>query len=118
MTLRTRTETVTFTKPFRLGGFDGELPAGAYLVETDEELMRDISFPVYRRVTTVIHLQESPDRPGRRQTLTIDPQALEAALEHDQALAASPALAAAEAPADRAAHPQPRSGAEQMTGST
>lgn len=91
MTQRTRIETVTFTRPFRLGGFEVELPAGDYRVETDEELLQDISFPAYRRVMTLLHLREDPKRPGRKQTLTIDPQELEAALKRDKVPAAAQA---------------------------
>lgn len=85
MTIRTMTKTVTFRQPFRLDGFDEVLPAGAYCVETDEELLEGISFPVYRRILTLIHLHETPGRPGVTRTWKIDPKELEAALERDQA---------------------------------
>lgn len=49
MTTRTSKRTVVFRRPFVLGGFDEVLPAGAYNVETDEELLEGISFPAYRR---------------------------------------------------------------------
>jgi hypothetical protein len=66
MTTRTSKKTVTFRRPFVLGGFDEVLPAGAYSVETDEELLEGISFPAYRRVLTVIHLQAKSGRHGYR----------------------------------------------------
>jgi hypothetical protein len=50
MTTRTSNKTVTFRRPFVLGGFDEVLPAGAYCVETDEELLEGMSFPAYRRI--------------------------------------------------------------------
>jgi hypothetical protein len=90
MTIRTSKKTVTFSKPFVLGGFDEVLPAGAYSVETDEELLEGISFPVYRRILTLIHLHAKPDHPGLTQTLTIDPNELDAALKRDQAPAEIP----------------------------
>ena len=90
MTIRTSKRTVTFARPFVLGGFDEELPAGAYSVETDEEVLEGISFPVYRRILTVIHLHANPDHPGVTQTLTIDPNELDAALVRDQAPAEVP----------------------------
>ncbi|MDH3472732.1 MAG: hypothetical protein OEM59_03480 [Rhodospirillales bacterium] len=90
MTTRTSKKTVTFRRPFVLGGFDEVLPAGAYIVETDEELLEGISFPVYRRVSTLIHLHAKPGQPGRSQTLTIDPNELDAALKRDQALVEIP----------------------------
>lgn len=84
MTLRTRKETVTFASPFVLGGLDEELPAGTYEVETDEELLEGVSFPVYRRVLTVIYLRATSRRPGHTGALTIDPNELDAALERDR----------------------------------
>ena len=37
-----------------LKGVGRELPAGSYRVATDEELIEGLSFPVYRRVATMI----------------------------------------------------------------
>ena len=82
MTIRTSTKTVTFNHPFVLGGLGRPLPAGAYRIETDEELLDGTSVPVFRRVQTVIHLQV---KPGVSETRVIDPQALDAALQRDQA---------------------------------
>ncbi len=90
MTIRTSTKTVTFMKPFVLDGFDEELPAGAYRVETDEELLEGISFPAYRRVMTLIHLHEKPGCPGFAETMTIDPNELDAALLRDRTSAENP----------------------------
>jgi hypothetical protein len=73
---------VTFAHPFLLKGVDRELPAGDYRVVTDEELIEGLSFPVYRRVSTMIFV------PGQStssvEMVTIDPQELEAAQERDQ----------------------------------
>ena len=85
MTTRTSKKTVTFRRPFVLGGFDEVLPAGAYSVETDEELLEGMSFPAYRRILTVIHLNARSGHPGLTRTLTIDPNELDAALERDRA---------------------------------
>lgn len=85
MRMRTSKKTVTFRRPFVLGGFNEELPAGAYTVETDEELLEGISFPVYRRILTVIHLPAKPGYPGLTQTVAADPNELDAALMRDQA---------------------------------
>ncbi len=85
MTIRTSKKTVTFKRPFVLGGFDEVLPAGAYSVETDEELLDSVSFPAYRRTLTVMRLHPKPTHPGLTQTLTIDPNELDAALKRDQA---------------------------------
>ena len=82
MTTRTNARIVTFARPFFLKGVDRELPAGDYRVVTDEELIEGLSFPVYRRVSTMIFV------PGQStssvEMVTIDPQELEAAQERDQ----------------------------------
>ncbi len=74
-----------------MGGFDEVLAAGAYIVETDEELLEGISFPAYRRILTLIHLPANPGHPGLTRTWTIDPDELDAALKRDQAPAEIPA---------------------------
>jgi hypothetical protein len=51
---RTKRRTLTFKRPFTLTGVERQLPAGAYELVTDEELMEELSFPVYRRVATWI----------------------------------------------------------------
>jgi hypothetical protein len=54
MTTRSRRETVTFRHPFRIRGIDRQLPAGAYEVITDEEMIEGLSFASFRRVATMI----------------------------------------------------------------
>ena len=87
MTMRTSEKTVTFRRPFVVGGFDEVLPAGAYSVETDEELLEGISFAAYRRTSTLIHLHAKPSRPGLTWILSVDPNELDAALRREQASA-------------------------------
>jgi hypothetical protein len=50
MTTRSHRKPVAFSRPFELKGVDRVLPAGDYRVVTDEELIEESSFPVYRRV--------------------------------------------------------------------
>ncbi len=87
MTIRTSKTTVTFAWPFELDELDEVLPAGAYEVETDEELLEGVSFPAYRRISTLIHLHASSGNPRLTRTLAIDPTELDAALARDQASA-------------------------------
>lgn len=54
MSIRSRRETITFNHPFRIRGIDRLLPAGAYEVVTDEEMIEGLSFAVWRRVATMI----------------------------------------------------------------
>jgi hypothetical protein len=53
MTLRSRRETITFQHPFRIRGVDRLLPAGAYEVITDEEMIEGLSFAAFRRTVTM-----------------------------------------------------------------
>ena len=57
---RSRRETVTFKHPFQIKGIDRRLPAGAYEVVTDEELIEGLSFPCFRRVATMIMIPGAP----------------------------------------------------------
>jgi hypothetical protein len=78
MTMRTTTKTVTFHRPFYLKGIDRLLPPANYRVVTDEELIEGLSFPAYRRASTVIFVPaESVEM------VTIDPSNLQAAMERD-----------------------------------
>ena len=54
MTTRTTSRTIAFRRPFLLRGFDSERPAGAYVVDTEEELLESLSFPAWTRVATTI----------------------------------------------------------------
>jgi hypothetical protein len=84
MTTRTREKTVTFVSTFELKGIDYPLPAGEYRVRTDEALIESLSFPVYRRVATVMFVPARAQR-GAVEMVTIEPAALQEALERDAA---------------------------------
>lgn len=88
MTVRTTATTITFNHPFQLDCLNEILPPGSYSVETDEELIEGVSFLAYRRVLTIIHLDGRPGHRSQKQTLTIDPRDLDAALRRDAAIAA------------------------------
>ena len=80
MTTRVTTKTVIFAHPFVVSAMDGEQPPGIYTVETEEELLESISFPVHRRVSTVMFCHGPA---GITRFVTIDPQVLDAALARD-----------------------------------
>ena len=82
---RTSEKTVTFCRPFVLGGSDEAFPAGNYGVETEEEFVMGASFPVYRRIATVMRLPSTSGNPRLTRALTIDPDDLDAALARDRA---------------------------------
>ena len=74
---------MTFAHPFLLKGVDRILGAGDYRVVTDEELIEELSFPVYRRVATMIFLPAESGSASTVEMVTIDPQDLQAAQELD-----------------------------------
>ena len=80
MNPRTSRRSVSFRAPFRLSGLDGLQPAGTYIIETDEELLEELSFPAYRRVSTSIVM---PRGASSYQMIRIDPAELEAAQARD-----------------------------------
>ncbi|PZA10123.1 hypothetical protein DNX69_22305 [Rhodopseudomonas palustris] len=84
MTTRTRRETIVFSHPFRLRGIDRELPAGVYAVVTDEELIEGLSFPVFRRVATMITIPCAPPHQASVEMIAIEPNALRDARQADR----------------------------------
>jgi len=83
MLTRTREKIWTFGRPFVLKGIDRTLAAGSYRVTTDEELIEGLSFPVYRRVATMIFVPGQTG--GSVEMLVVDPAELAAARERDAA---------------------------------
>jgi hypothetical protein len=90
MTMRTTTKIVTFHRPFCLKGVDRLLPPADYRVMTDEELIEGLSFPAYRRASTVIFVPA--ESRCAVEMVTIDPLDLQAAQELD-AMPDDPAIA-------------------------
>lgn len=79
---RTTRKTVQFNGPFSLESVGRTLPAGRYEVVTDEELIEGLSFPVYRRVATML-LVPAQSYQGTVEMLSVDPLQLAAAAERD-----------------------------------
>jgi len=92
MITRTRNTLVVFHHPFELRGVDRTLPPGEYRVMTDELLIEELSFPVYRRVSTVIFVPGQSPHASSVEMVTIDPRDLQAAQDRDNAMAAPPCL--------------------------
>ena len=89
MLTRTKRVTLTFQRPFSLKGVDRRLAAGEYEVATDEELIEGLSFPVYRRVATLIFLPADAGQQASMEMINIDPADLAAAQQLDQAALAT-----------------------------
>jgi hypothetical protein len=83
MMARSLSRDVVFNRPFLLKGIDRTLPAGSYRVVTDEELIDGLSFPVYRRVATMIFVPGPMQGTSSIEMVTIDPLDLQAALDRD-----------------------------------
>ncbi|MGB8893889.1 MAG: hypothetical protein WA322_25515 [Pseudolabrys sp.] len=84
MVTRTKRVTLTFQHPFSLKGVDRRLAPGGYEVVTDEELIEELSFPVYRRLATMI-LLPADARQSSIEMVTVEPADLAAAHERDSA---------------------------------
>jgi hypothetical protein len=83
MTMRTSSKTVSFARPFLLKGVDRVLAAGQYKVITDEELIEELSFPVYRRVATMIFVPADSQNSSSVEMVAIDPRNLKDAQDRD-----------------------------------
>ncbi|QCI63355.1 hypothetical protein [Phreatobacter stygius] len=83
MTIRTTSETFTFTKPFKLSNIDEIQPSGQYIVDTDEELIEGISRLAYRRVATRLHLPAIAASQAITQHVAIDRADFDRALVQD-----------------------------------
>ena len=90
MTLRTHRETLVFTQPFTLSGVEDVQAPGAYMVQTDEELLEGLSFLAYRRLATIIFVPLRHGEPGSLQAITVDPRELADALARDRSQAGQP----------------------------
>lgn len=77
--MRTTKSTVTFGAPFTVNGDVGELPAGTYDIEVDEEPIGGVESTAYRRVATLLLVRGV----GSTRSVQVDPKDLEAALQAD-----------------------------------
>jgi hypothetical protein len=101
VTTRSHTRSVVFACPFRLKGVERELPPGDYQVVTDEEMIEALSFPVYRRVATMIFVPAQSHRETSIEMICIDPEDLQAAQDKDKDAAQVPAAASRPATTER-----------------
>ncbi|UVK46968.1 hypothetical protein BPNPMPFG_002701 [Mesorhizobium sp. AR07] len=86
---RTTHSIAHFAAPFVLGGLEGQLPAGDYDIDHDEEVIEGMSRLAWRRVATFIHLPaRTVKNPTTSQLVAIDYVELETALKRDRENAA------------------------------
>jgi hypothetical protein len=93
MSLRTNRKFITFNHPFSLQADGRRFPAGSYEVVTDEELIEGLSFPVYRRIATMI-MVPAQSYAGTVEMLTIDPNELAAAIKNDTSASSAHTMSA------------------------
>ncbi|WIM10180.1 hypothetical protein [Enhydrobacter sp.] len=83
MSTRSTERTLTFRRQFSLSAVDGSLPAGHYLVVTEEEPLEGLSFAAWQRVRTLLFLPADALPGQAREVVPIDPNELDAALAAD-----------------------------------
>lgn len=79
MNTRSSRLTVTFSHPFVLAGYADELPAGAYEVIVEEELIQGLSLVAYRTAATYLLVHGKGCRAGRTELRLITQNDLETA---------------------------------------
>src|SRR5258708_14301930 len=100
MSIRTTSSTVRFSRPFILTGIGGKKPAGSYTVETDEELLQNVSVPAYRRISTLIRLPPRPDSTELARIVDLDPVELAAIVASDAKAASAASMYAVQTSID------------------
>lgn len=79
---RSKRETITFRRAFRVDGSEDLLAAGTYEVESTERQQDSFSFSGWHRIsTTIVQLDGSA---ACRQVTHVDPKSLAAALAADK----------------------------------
>jgi hypothetical protein len=84
MNMRSTRSTVTFSNPFTLPGYAGDLPAGAYEVLVEEELLPGLSFEAYRRTATYLTVRGRGSHAGRSELRALSDIDLKEALSRDE----------------------------------
>ena len=85
MNMRSTRSTVTFSNPFTLSGYTGDLPAGDYEILVEEELLQGLSFEAYRRTATYLTVRGTGARAGRSEMRVTSERDLKEALSRDAA---------------------------------
>jgi hypothetical protein len=84
MTSRSSSPVVTFAQPFTIGAQTETLPAGAYNVTVDEELIEGLSFAAYHRISTILEVPAIGTASAIKQYLHVSADDLDAALRRDR----------------------------------
>ena len=84
MTERSVSSVVTFKQPFKMGMQTETLPAGAYNVTIDEELIEGLSFAAYHRISTILEIPSIGTASAMKQYIHVSADDLDAALQRDR----------------------------------
>ncbi|MAM76463.1 MAG: hypothetical protein CMO29_21955 [Tistrella sp.] len=84
MNIRSSRSIVTYPSPFTLSGYPDELPAGAYEILVEEELLQGLSFSAYRRTGAYLTVPGLDDHGGHSEIRRISDADLELALTLDR----------------------------------
>jgi hypothetical protein len=84
MNMRSTRSTVTFSNPFTLPGYPGDLPAGEYEVLVEEELLHGLSFEAYRRTATYLTVRGRGGHAGRTELRATSDSDLKKVLSRDR----------------------------------
>ncbi|ACM03672.1 hypothetical protein [Cereibacter sphaeroides] len=77
--------TAVFLRPFRLPGYDAELPAGRYQLDTEIRPPAGMPDPAAWRALVVIHLHPTPEMPNLARSLTVRLADIDSAIARDEA---------------------------------
>ncbi|WP_251134530.1 MULTISPECIES: hypothetical protein [Roseobacteraceae] len=83
MNMRSTRSMVTFSNPFTLQGYPGDLPAGDYEVLVEEELLQGLSFEAYRRTATYMTVRGKGAHAGRSELRLTTESDIKEALRRD-----------------------------------
>ncbi|AZB65267.1 hypothetical protein EBL87_13225 [Cereibacter sphaeroides] len=77
--------TAVFLRPFHLPGYDAELPAGRYQLDTEIRPPAGMTDPAAWRASVVIHLHPTTEMPNLARALTVRLADIDAAIARDEA---------------------------------
>lgn len=84
MTSRSVSSIVTFNQPFVLNAQTEKLPAGAYNLTIEDDLIEGLSFAAYHRTSTILEVPAIGTMSAMKQYVQVAADDLDAALQRDR----------------------------------
>jgi hypothetical protein len=72
MEIRSTRTTLTFRRPFTLPRSERTMPAGNYVLLTEEERLEGLTFNAYRRIARYLVVSGGPEFPGRTEMIPVN----------------------------------------------